>query len=94
MVDLARAEDGSDPLMICRSKPGAKLGPELIERLRARDTRAGHDPAAEMIRNNDRVAEEIREREVEARFLALDAMLSKAWKGRVPSTDEGFEAHL
>ncbi len=87
-------EDGSDPVMICRSKPGAKLAPEVIERLRQRDTRAGHDPAAEMIRNNDRVVKETRDREDEARFLALDAVLSKAWRGRVPTTDEGFEAQL
>lgn len=87
-------EDGSDPRAIVRSKPGAKLDPQVIEMLRRRDTRAGHDPVEEMIRANDKALKDRQDRNVEERFLAIDKMLSKSWKGRVPQTEEGFEAML
>jgi hypothetical protein len=87
-------EDGSEPRHIMRSTPGAKLDPQVIERLRARDTRAGHDPVEEMIKANDKAMKDRQDRTVEERFLAIDRMLSKAWRGRVPQTDEGFETML
>ena len=87
-------EDGSQPRMICRSKPGAKLSPEVIHRLQMRDTRHGHDPMEEIIKHNERRSKELEDQRVEARFLALDKMLSKSWRGRVPSTEEGFETML
>lgn len=87
-------EDGSDPRCIVRSKPGAKLDPQVIERLRARDTRAGHDPVAEMIKANEKAQKDAEDRAVEAKMVFMDNLLSKAWKGRVPQTEEGFEAAL
>lgn len=87
-------EDGSPARHIMRSKPGAKLAPEVVERLRARDTRAGHDPVAEMIKANDKAIKDRIDKNVEERFLAIDRMLSKSWRGRVPQTDEGFEGML
>ena len=87
-------EDGSEPRCICRSRPGAKLAPEVIHRLRMRDTRSGHDPIEEIIKANERHAKHLADAEVEAKFNAIDRMLSKSWKGRVPVTAEGFETML
>jgi hypothetical protein len=81
-------EDGSPPVHVMRSKPGAKLCPEVIEMLRRRDTRAGHDPVEEIIRHNELAAKRAADAEEEAMFLALDKMLSKAWRGRVPTNVE------
>lgn len=87
-------EDGSHAVCVCRSRPGAKLSPEVIDRLRRRDTRGGHDPMGEIIRHNNRVQKNLADKEVEAKFLAIDNMLSKSWRGRVPETAEGFETML
>lgn len=87
-------EDGSGAVCICRSKPGAKLSPEVIERLRRRDTRNGHDPVEEIIKHNERIQKDLADKEIEAKFVAIDNMLSKAWRGRVPQTAEGFESML
>ncbi len=87
-------ENGSDPVCIVRSKPGAKLSPEIIETLRQRDTRHGHTPMEEIIRHNAKVQKNAEEREIESKFVAIDNMLSKSWRGRVPATVEGFETML
>lgn len=87
-------EDGSKARHIMRSKPGAKLDPHIVERLRQRDTRSGHDPVAEVIRHNDLAEKHRIDEAVEAKMIVLDKVLSKAWKGRVPDTEEGFGAML
>lgn len=87
-------EDGTKPRHIMRSKPGAKLDPQVIEMLRRRDTRSGHDPIEEIIKHNEKLLKDKREKNIEDRFVALDTMMSKAWKGRVPATAEGFETML
>ena len=87
-------EDGSEARLIMRSKPGAKLCPEVIEMLKSRDTRAGHDPVEEAIRHNDKIVKDAEDAAAEARFIAVDKMLSKAWKGRVPKTLEGIETMI
>jgi hypothetical protein len=40
------------------------------------------------------MVKEAEDRAVEEKFVAFDTMLSKAWKGRVPVTAEGFETML
>lgn len=82
-------EDGTGPVCVMRSKtPNAKLCPDVIEMLRARDTRRGHDPVEEIIRHNNKVQKDAEDKAVEQRFLALDKMLSKSWRGRVASNVE------
>ncbi len=87
-------EDGSKAVHIMRSKPGAKLSPGVIEMLRARDTRAGHDPIEEIIRHNNKVQKDADDKAEELINIGFDHMMSKAWKGRVPVTDEGIEAAI
>jgi hypothetical protein len=88
-------EDGSDSVCIMRAKrPDAKLDPAVIEMLRMRDTRAGHDPVEEIIRHNDRVVKAADDAIEENTNIAFDKMMSRAWKGRVPQTAEGIEAAM
>jgi hypothetical protein len=87
-------ENGAPPVCICRSRPDAVLSPEIIHRLQMRDTRGGHAPMEEIIRHNAKVQKDAEDREIESKFLAIDRMLSKSWKGRVPVTTEGFETML
>lgn len=78
------------PAYIMRSKPGAKLSPEVIERLRAHDVRY-NDVTERVIQNNDRVKREADERAADAIYNALDRMLSKSWRGRVPTNVEDVD---
>jgi hypothetical protein len=87
-------ENGAPPVHIMRSKPGAKLSPGVIAMLRSRDTRAGHDPIGEIIAHNDKVQKDATDKAVEQGFVAFDTMMSKAWSGIVPKTDEGIEAAI
>lgn len=87
-------EDGSHPRCIMRSKPGAKLSPAVIEMLRQRDTRAGHDPIEEIIRHNAKVQKDADDKAEELINVGFDHMMSKAWKGRVPQTAEAIEVAM
>lgn len=72
---------------VMRSKPGARLGPQVIEKLKQGDRRH-HDVVGRVIAYNDKVSRAAAEAEIEGKFVALDKMLSKAWRGRVPSNIE------
>lgn len=88
-------EDGSDAVCIMRAKSvSAKLCPEVVEMLRMRDTRAGHDPMEEIIQHNAKVVKDADDKIEETTNIAFDKMMSKAWKGRVPQTAEGIEAAM
>ncbi len=80
------AEDGSEHI-ICRSQPGARLGPEVLQRLAAGDTRASN-PFDKVIRANELVEKHRQDDMIESTFLGVDRLLSKAWHGRVTSVIE------
>ncbi len=85
------AEDGSVHY-IMRSKPGARLGPHVIAKLIEGDTwRRGNNPVERMIRHNEKVVRDSEAEAEEATLVALDKMLSKSWRGRVPSNVEDIE---
>lgn len=82
-------EDGKEHFIL-RSKPGAKLdAAKVIGMLQAGDTRApGNDPIGRMIANNERVENEMEKKVEEATLEAMDKVLSKAWRGRIPTNVE------
>lgn len=85
-----RVGESGEENVICRSKPGASLGPQVLQRLVEGDTRrrGGGDFVEKMIRHNDKVVKDAEDAEVESKFIAIDRMLSKAWKGHVASNIE------
>ncbi len=72
---------------VMRSKPGARLGPQVIEKLAAGDRRR-HDVVGKVIANNDKIRADKAEADREAKLVALDNVLSKVWRGRVASNVE------
>ena len=78
------------PAYIMRSKPGAKLSPEVIERLRQHDVRY-NDVAERTIKNNEQVKRDAEERAMHKLYDSIDLMLSKAWRGKVPSNVEDID---
>lgn len=92
---IARVDEQGEPHIIMKSKPGAKLGPHVIEKLAQGDTRRrDNNPVEDMIRHNERLQREREEQANEAIMEAFDKVLSKAWRGRMPLTDEGIERAL
>lgn len=81
-------EDGSEERCIMRARTAdAKLCPEVIEMLRSRDTRHGHDPVEEMILHNAKVVKDAEDAADEYQEEAIDHMMRKAWSGhRIPET--------
>jgi hypothetical protein len=75
---------------VMRSKPGAHLGPQVIEKL-AQGDRRHHDVAGRVAAHNDKVERDSAEAEREAKLVALDNLLSKTWVGRVPSNVEDLD---
>lgn len=80
------AEDGGE-VLICRSAPGARLGPAVLERLARGDTRQ-HDVIGRMQRENDLAEKHRQDAEEEAYNVAVDRLLSRVWRGRVPTNVE------
>jgi hypothetical protein len=80
------AEDGSEH-MVCRSPVGAKLTLSVLERLAQGDTRR-HDVVEKMIRQNDLAEKHRLDAQEEAHNVAVDRLLSRVWKGHVPSNVE------
>ncbi len=70
-----------------RSKPGARLGPHVLEKLVAGDRRR-HDVVEQTVIHNERATKAAEDAEDEATMVAIDKMLSKSWRGRVPSNVE------
>lgn len=87
------AEDGSE-YIVMRSKPGrdAQLGPGVIQHLADRDARRHGTSLVEgLIKHNEKAEDDARARYEESAFLALDKMLSKSWRGHVPSNIEDLD---
>lgn len=84
-------EDGSPAKHILRSKPGAKLGPHVIELLRRGDTRNGATPIEDIIRHNTLVEKHRQDAKEEAAAVAFDRLMSKVWRGHVPSNVEDLD---
>lgn len=83
------AEDGTEH-RVCISGPGARLDQSIIHHLALNDSRR-FDVAGDMIRANEQRIAAVDAKAEEDKMVAYDKMLSKAWKGRVPKTDVGFE---
>lgn len=77
------AEDGSE-VIVCRSPQGARLGPDVLERLARGDTRRD-DIVGRMQRDNDLTEKHRLDAQEEAHNVAVDRLLSRVWKGHVPS---------
>lgn len=81
-------EDGSEH-HIARSSPGAKLDQAVIEHLRQRDlTRRGTNPIEQMIANNLKREQEIEQHAEEALEEAMEKVISKSWRGHIPTNVE------
>lgn len=83
------AEDGQEAV-VARSKPHAKLDPHfIVKKLQDGDTRRrGNDVVERVIKQNEK-----RERDMDSKYEdnvndAMDKLMSKAWKGRIPSNIE------
>lgn len=86
------AEDGTEYRVIRSKVPGAGLGPGVIEMLAQRDMqRQGAQQVEKLIQHNERVEKEAQDKYHEAAYLALDKMLSKSWRGHVPSNVEDLD---
>lgn len=82
------AEDGSIHY-IMKSKPGARLGPHVLQKLVEGDTRRrGHQPVEAVIRANEATARRNQEEAEEKALEMLDNVLSKSWRGRIPTNVE------
>ena len=73
------------PHMVMQSKPGARLGPAVIEALHQHDMQRGKDPVEEMIRKNAAREQQLQAEAEEGVLVALDKMLTKSWRGRINS---------
>lgn len=79
-------EDGSPAVPVCHGpKGGGGLGPAVIHRLAAGDSRRHPNLADQIIKSNEANVKAVDEKADEDKMVAYDKMLSKAWKGRVPS---------
>lgn len=80
------AEDGQE-VIVCRSSRGAKLDRSIIIKLAQNDARR-QDVVDRIIKQND-LAEKHRLDDAEEKFnVALDRLLSRTWRGHVPSNVE------
>jgi len=80
------AEDGQE-VIVCRSPRGAKLDRSIIIKLAQNDARR-QDVVDRIIKQND-LAEKHRLDHAEESFnVALDRLLSRTWRGRVPTNVE------
>jgi hypothetical protein len=87
-------EDGSPAVPVAHGpKGGGRLGPEILHRLAQHDGRR-FDVADRMLKANEKHVNDVNAKADEDKMVAYDKMLSKAWKGIVPKTEEGFEAAL
>ena len=80
------AEDGGEH-MVCRSPIGARLSPEILHRLAQGDTRRV-DVVDRMIRQNELAEKHRLDAQEEAHNVAVDRLLSRVWKGHVPTNVE------
>jgi len=76
---------------VMRSRPGVKLdAAQVIAQLQKGDShsRAHVDPVEAAIKHNDKIMRQRDQEAAEAQLEAYDKMLSKAWRGPVPSNVE------
>lgn len=79
-------EDGSPAVAVAHGpRGGGRLGPAILERLAAGDARRHENLADRLIKANDKNVADVNAKAEEDKMVAFDKMLSKAWKGRVPS---------
>ena len=79
-------EDGSDAVPVAHGpQGGSRLGPEILERLAQHDTRRVDNVGDRIIKSNEALVKRVNDKAEEDKMIAFDKMLSKAWKGHVPS---------
>lgn len=89
---IARIGDDGSVHYIMRSKPGARLGPHVLQKLIEGDTwRRGNNVVEKIIAHNEKVARDAEAAAEEAFLVSLDRMLSRSWKGRIPTNVEDLE---
>jgi len=85
-------EDGSPPVPICHGpRGGGGLGPEVIHRLAANDSRRVGNIGDKIIKANEKRVADVNAKAEEDKMVAFDKMLSKAWRGHVPSNVEDLD---
>ena len=77
-------EDGSEAVPVAHGRPGARLGPGVIAKLAEGDSRR-HDVADRLIKGNEANVRRVVHEAEEAKMVAYEKMLSRSWRGRVPS---------
>lgn len=84
-------EDGSPPVPIAHGRPGARLGPGVLQRLAENDSRRHGNLADKIIKANEKRVADVNAKAEEDKMVAYDKMLSKAWRGHVPSNVDDLD---